>query len=209
MHFQITIFLSFVAVAIAATPCAATKDHVEVPDHMINHANPLFINTNTDETFYKYSTSVGDATEEEMNALEFTSSYAPDDSGNTWLVSEELRPVVQMSKAYMAQFAGGLPTDIVGDEHYVFNATYFDERLEQVRADPEILQQAHAWVINAKQYLQDPSLRAKRDLEARHYIPCGPSRCQSQRTCIQWEGWCNVCHSFRCTYFYAGIIDGC
>ncbi|KAJ3498221.1 hypothetical protein NLG97_g1291 [Lecanicillium saksenae] len=142
MHFQITVFLTFVAMAIAGTPCLATKDHVEVPDHMIHHANPLYVNTNTNENFYKYSTNVGDATEEEMNALEFTSSYASDDSGNMWLVSEEFLPVIQITKAYLEQFAGDLPTDIIGDEHYVFNATYFNQRLKEVRADAEVLQQA-------------------------------------------------------------------
>lgn len=170
MHFQITAILTFAAVAIAGRLCMGTKDNVEIPDHVTNLANPLFVNTDTRETFLKYSTNVGDATEEEMNALEFTSPYAPDDSGNTWLVSEELQPVVQITKAYMDQFSGDLPTDIVGDEHYVFNATYFDERLKQVRADPELLQQAHAWVIDDKQRLLDPSLRAKSELEARNYI---------------------------------------
>ncbi|KAJ4158705.1 uncharacterized protein LMH87_009219 [Akanthomyces muscarius] len=49
------------------------------------------VSTLNQETFLKYSTNVGDATEEEMNALEFTSSYTLDDLGNIWLVSEELQ----------------------------------------------------------------------------------------------------------------------
>ncbi|KAJ4158704.1 uncharacterized protein LMH87_009219 [Akanthomyces muscarius] len=44
------------------------------------------VSTLNQETFLKYSTNVGDATEEEMNALEFTSSYTLDDLGNIWLV---------------------------------------------------------------------------------------------------------------------------
>lgn len=92
MHFQITVFLTFVAVAIGGTSCAGTKDHIQVPDNVTNSANLLFVNTDN------YTTSVSNATEEEMNALEFTSSYASGDSGNTWLVSEELQPVIQTSK---------------------------------------------------------------------------------------------------------------
>ncbi|KAJ2979405.1 hypothetical protein NQ176_g3275 [Zarea fungicola] len=209
MHFQITVFLTSVAVATAVTPCNGARDHIEVADNMINSANPPYVNTHTKQTFCKYATSVSDATEEEMNALEFTSSYAADNLGNTWLVSEELLPVVQITKAYMDQFAVDLPTDIIGDEHYVFNATYFDERLKRVRADPELLQQAHAWVVDAKRRLLDPSLKVKRELESRTYYRCRPNRCQSQRTCVQWERWCNACYQFSCNYYVGGIIDGC
>lgn len=209
MHIQIAISFNFITAVIAITLCIGTKDHIEFADDVTNSANRPFVNINTKETFYKYTTTVGDATEEEMNAVEFTSSYAPDDSGNTWLVSEELQPVIQMTKSYMDQFAGNLPTDFIGNEHYTFNTTYFDERIKQVRADPELLQQAHAWVLNVKQRLLDPSLRAKRDLEARAYTRCGPSRCYSERTCIAWNSWCTDCYNFQCNYYYHGIIDGC
>ncbi|KAH8169391.1 hypothetical protein LIA77_11517 [Sarocladium implicatum] len=208
MYLQTTVCMTFVAVAIATTPCLGTKDHIELHVNATNLANPLFHNTDTDQTFHKYSTSVGDATEEEMNALEFTSSYNPDNAGNTWLISEELRPVAQITKAYMDQFAGEFPTDTIGDEHYVFNMTYFNERLEQVRADPEVIQQAQAWVVDNKRLL-DPSLAAIRALEERSYVRCGPSRCQSQRTCVAWNGWCNKCERFSCNFWYTGIIDGC
>ncbi len=71
------------AVMIAGRSCTRTKDNVEIPDHITNLANPLFINTDTRETFLKYSTNVSNTTKEEINTLEFTSSYTLDDLGNT------------------------------------------------------------------------------------------------------------------------------
>jgi hypothetical protein len=59
MYFQTTVFLTFVVVEVATrpSPCDGTKDLVGISDNVANRGNPLSINTDTHETFYKYSYS--------------------------------------------------------------------------------------------------------------------------------------------------------
>ena len=209
MHLKVLASFAFAAIA-AAHVCIGTKSNIEIPDYVTDKANPLFLNTDTGEKFYKYSTSTGNATEEEMNTIEFITALDYDDEGYLWLISEDGKPVAKMTKVYVDEFAGDIPTDVIGDEHYEFDVAAFDNLLHEVRADPDLRQRAQAWVIDNKQQLLDTPANAKRKLhEDQQLTRCGPSRCQSRRTCMEWAQWCNHCFRFRCNYFTTPIVDAC
>lgn len=208
MHLESVIFLTYTA-SVVGMICNGTVNNIELPDDVTERANPFFVNTDTGETFYKYSTSVGIATEEDTNALEYISTYVPDTKGFLWLVSEKSRHVAKMTKAYLDQFQGDLPADSIGDEDYIFEESYFEQLLHQVRTHPDLLKEAQAWVIDMKQRLINTPLKAKRDLEERTLVRCGPSRCQSQRTCRSWASYCTTCYNFICYYLVTPIVDAC
>jgi hypothetical protein len=63
-----------------------------------NAANPTFFDTQRETQFRKYVSNIDDATEPEMATIEYICSFASDTHGDGWVVNEEGKGVVQLTK---------------------------------------------------------------------------------------------------------------
>lgn len=201
LHF---LTLAYLARAIWAAACS--EDGIELSPQSSNNTNPLFVDPASGQTFYKYNTDVGTATEPEINTIEFMCAYDMDYDGALWLVSEQGEGVARMTEAYVYHMGSGLdlsPTD----RSYSFDGEAFQRLLQQVRGDAELQGQAEDWVARAK-WTEAKALAG--GLMPRQFVPCGPSRCQSARSCVQGGGsLCTICQQFSCFSHATPIVDAC
>lgn len=196
--------ISFLALASMASGLVCTPSGIELALNSTDNANPLYVDPATGLTFHKYDTDVGSATEAEMNTVEYICSYDVDDNGIVWLVSEQGQGVARMTPKYVEHFADfdTSPTD----RGYEYSSEVFEAALQEARADPDLQAAAQAWVDEVK---WTPEKAAAAALEPRYLYRCGPSRCQSQRSCVSYASYCNVCRSFVCYYLFTPIVDAC
>ena len=91
-----------------------------------------------------YVNDVGDATDHELIAMNYICQYIPTENNDIWLLSEEEKPIAQLSSQHpLANHLIYLPSDFSAEYH--FNRDDFTRLLEQVRGDEELQTKALAW----------------------------------------------------------------
>lgn len=130
-----------------AAMCA--ENGVELSPNSNNNTNPLYVYPPTGETFHKYNTDVGSATESEINTVEYLSSYNVDKDGAMWLISEDGKAVARMTQLFVKYMAGGM--DVSPTEHtYQHDGEAYHTLLAQIRGDPQLQDEAQTWVRQAR-----------------------------------------------------------
>lgn len=119
------------------------RNIVRAPDSG-HAANPTFLDTQERSQFRKYVSNIGNATEPEMATIEYICSFDSDTHGEGWVVNEELKGVVQLTKEYYEIFFADFDRSPDPNTYY-FNKECFDSMLARVRSDMPLQEEAQKW----------------------------------------------------------------